>query len=230
MESIADLPPRAREAAIVEEITRGNVPNVLRMFAPIRVTVNGSECVYAVMPDYLSVGSDDDFVRLPMTPQSAAAIAGAFGCTMPTRKMVDDIYAQAGVKLEPQPLTERREAVETFVDHSRIIDAQRQGKPVRALLAGHKKDVVLSNRLKEKPNRVAIYGWHKPDGKPIQPLYVGHVDSYVDYSHGVRLVKRAVSVEGKERDIDEIFGDPALHRLLSDEGVIERGAATYQPH
>ena len=26
------------------------------------------------------------------------------------------------------------------------------------------------------------------DGKPIQPLYTGHVNWYVDYSHGVRLV------------------------------------------
>lgn len=32
-----------------------------------------------------------------------------------------------------------------------------------------------------KTNRVTIYGWHKLDGKPIQPLFTGHVDWYVDY-------------------------------------------------
>ncbi|MEL1610950.1 hypothetical protein V2W50_20635, partial [Acinetobacter baumannii] len=37
IESIADLPPKAREAAIVQEITRGNVPDFLRQFAQVRV-------------------------------------------------------------------------------------------------------------------------------------------------------------------------------------------------
>jgi hypothetical protein len=221
LETISDLPPKAREAAIVQEITRGNIPEFLRKFVPIHVKIDGHECVYEVMPDYLAVGSDDDFVRLPMTPQSAAAIAEALGCTLPTRKMVNDICARSEVKLEPKPLTERREALETFAQHNQIIEAQRQGKPLGALVAGHKKDVVISNRLKEKPNRVAIYGWHKPDGKPIQPLYVGHVDWYVDYSHGIRLVKKTVVVNGKKRAIDEVLKDPALSALLSDEGPID---------
>src|SRR5439155_18545018 len=94
------------------------------------------------------------------------------------------------VKLEPKPLTEEREAVRTFVQHNSIIEEQREGKELGLLVGGHKKDVVISNRLKEKPNRVAIYGWHKLDGKPIQPLYVGHGDFYADYSHGIRLVKQ----------------------------------------
>jgi hypothetical protein len=153
-ESIADLPPKAREAAIVQEITRGNVPDFLRKFIP--VTVNG--CTFEVMPDYLAIGSDTDFVRMPMTPASATAIASAFGCTLPTRKMVNDIYAAATVKLEPKPMTDQREAVETFVAHNAIIEEQRKGKPLGPLVAGDKKDVVVSNRLKEKPARVAIYG------------------------------------------------------------------------
>jgi len=44
---------------------------------------------------------------------------------------------------------------------------------------------------------VAIYGWHKLDGKPIQPLYTGHVDWYVDYSHGIRLVSRTIYIDNK---------------------------------
>ncbi len=38
------------------------------------------------------------------------------------------------------------------------------------LIAGHKKDVVITNRLLTMPKRVAIYGWHRPNGSPIQPL------------------------------------------------------------
>ena len=73
---------------------------------------------FEVMPDYLAVGSDADFVRVPMTPQTAARIADAFGCALPTRKMVDDVYRAATVKLEPKPLTEDREASATFLQHN----------------------------------------------------------------------------------------------------------------
>ncbi|MEA2733936.1 MAG: hypothetical protein QOE14_387 [Humisphaera sp.] len=215
-ESISDLPPKARESAIVQEITRGNIPEFLRKFKTIRVDV----CAYEVMPDYLAIGRDDDFVRMPMTPQSAKAIADAFGCSLPTRKMVNDIYAAADVKLEPKPLTKDRETIETFVQHNDIIEQQRAGKPLGQLVAGHKKDVVISNRLKEKPNRVAIYGWHKLDGKPIQPLYIGHADYYVDYSHGIRLVKKTISMDGKPREIEDVLRDPESSKLLSDEGPI----------
>ena len=53
------------------------------------------------------------------------------------------------------------------------------------LTAGHKKDVVLTNKLSpNNPNkRVAIFGWIKSDGKPIQGLnYWSHSDIYVDYT------------------------------------------------
>jgi hypothetical protein len=173
------------------------------------------------MPDYLAIGSDADFVRMPMTPQSATIIATAFGCTLPTRNMVNDIYAQAEVKLEPKPLTKDRELIETFVQHNDIIEQQRAGKPLGQLVAGHKKDVVITNGLKEKPNKVAIYGWHKLDGKPIQPLYLGHADYYVDYSHGIRLVKEAMTVDGKPRKVADVLRDPELSKLLSDEGSID---------
>jgi len=220
-ETIADLPPKAREAAIVDEITRGNIPDFLRKFHTIKTSANGHECIYEATADYLAIGSDDDFVRMPMTPASAQRIADAFGCSLPTRKMVNDIYAQAEVKLEPRPLTEQREAVRTFVQHNAIIEEQRAGKPLGLLVAGDKKDIVISNKLKEKPNKVAIYGWHKLDGKPIQPLYTGHADYYADYSHGVRLIKRQVTVDGKPRDIAEVLRDPILCVLLSDEGPID---------
>jgi hypothetical protein len=222
-DTIADLPPQARENAIVQEALKGNIPDFLRQFVPIRARSGSHEIVYAVAPDYLAIGSDEDLVRMPMAPGSAVQIADGFGCALPTRKMVNDIYAAATVKLEPQPLTEQREAVRTFVQHNDLIEKQRAGKPLGQLVAGDKKDVVVSNRLKEKPARVAIYGWHKPDGKPIQPLYVGHGSFYADYSHGIRLVKRDCVVDGKPTTIDAVLRDPALAELLSDEGVIDAG-------
>ena len=129
--------------------------------------------------------------------------------------------AAAAVKLEPKPLTKDRETVETFVQHNDIIEHQRGDKPLGELIAGHKKDVVVTNRLKEKPDKVAIYGWHKLDGKPIQPLYVGHADYYVDYSHGIRLLRQTMRVDGQSRQVADVLRDAELSKLISDEGSID---------
>lgn len=227
MKSIADLPAAEREAAILKEIGGGNVPEFLRRFKPVQVTATDSEgrehtAVYEVMPDYLAAGSDADWVRVPMTPMTAQQIADRFGCALPTRKMVDDIYRQAEVRLEPRPLTEEREAVATFVRHHEIIEQQRAGKELGLLVAGIKKDVVVTNRLQEKPHRVAIYGWHQLDGRPIQPLTIVHRDTYVDYSHGIRLVRQRLTVDGRLMSLTDLLKDPRLSVLVSDEGRIEK--------
>jgi hypothetical protein len=225
--TLEKLSATRREEAVEREILRGNIPDFLRQFQ--RVTVKSKDAagkeqtaIIEVMPDYLAVGSDTDFVRVPMTPRTAARIADSFGCALPTRKVVDEIYRAATVKLEPKPLTEDRELPGTFLRHSSIIEEQRAGKKLGELVAGIKKDVVVSNRLAEKPNRVAIYGWHKTDGKAIQPLTIVHVESYVDYSHGVRLMKRSVTVDNKPWDVRQILFSTNMCGLLSDEGPITR--------
>ena len=223
---IADLPLADREAVIVDEILGGNVPAHLRRFVKVKLKSGELEGAVEVIPDYLAVGTDDDWVRTPLTPMAAARVAEAWGCALPTRKMVDAAWEQAAVKLEPQPLTEQREAITTFVQHHELIQAQSKNPAAGTLVAGIKKDVVVSNRLKEKPGRVAIYGWHKLDGKPIQPLTIVHRDTYVDYSHGVRLVKVEMDVGGKRRTLADVLKDPAVCGLVSDEGVID---AAYSP-
>ena len=223
---LAGLKPAEREEAIARELLRGNLPDFLRKFRAIPVRGQdraGREhsVTFEVMPDYLAIGSDTDFVRVPMTPQTAQRVADAFGCTLPTRKIVDAVHRTATVQLDPVPLTESREAVETFSRHNGLIEKQRGGRPLGELVSGVKKDVVVTNRLGEKPNRVAIYGWHRADGVPIQPLTIVHRDTYVDYSHGVRLMKRSVTVNNKPRDIRHALHAPDVSGLLSDEGPID---------
>jgi hypothetical protein len=67
---------------------------------------------------------------------------------------------------------------------------------------------------------VAIYGWHAVDSKPIQPLNVSHVAWYVDYSHGARLIKRQVIVDGKPHDLRATLSSEKWSPLVSDEGPI----------
>ena len=215
--SLTTLSREAREAAILRELMAGNIPSFLRELRA--VTVNDT-LVYQVMPDYLAIGSDDDFVRMPMMPYTAQMFVDAFGFVLPTSKMVDDIWAAAEVHLEPRPLTQERESPRTFLQHHRIIEEQLAQTPRGSFVAGHKKDVVVSNKLLESSNRVAIYGWHYPNGKPIQPVYAGHVDWYVDYSHGIRPVRRKLRVRGELRDFEIVMQDSTLLHLLSNEGRI----------
>jgi hypothetical protein len=223
VESIAKLPLAEREAAIEREILAGNFPDYLRNFKPVPIhgsTADGKEITASlqVMPDYLAVGSNNDFVRLPMTPQTAQRIADRFGCTLPTRKMVDAIDSQAELHVEPRPLTVDREAVKTFHQHHEIIESQRAGKPLGQFITGIKKDIVLTPRIFERPERLAIYGWRQLDGQPIQPLTIVHWDQYVDYSHGARLVLNEVTIDGEKVTISDLLADPKRCALVSDEG------------
>jgi hypothetical protein len=214
-----------REDAIRRELLAGNIPSFLRRLRTVEASVMDSggarhTISYEVMPDYLAIGSDKDFVRIPMTPYTAQAFCDAFGFVLPTSKMVDDIWAAAPTHLDPRPLTVERESPLTFLQHHRIIEDQLKGMERGTFVAGIKKDIVLTNKLLEKPQRVAIYGWHYPTGKPIQPVYSGHVDWYVDYSHGVRPVQRSMRADGVTRPFEAIMKDPQLRNLVSDEGEI----------
>ena len=224
--SLLDAKPGEREEAIAREILRGNVPTFWRRFVEVPVEAKLEDgklhkAVFYAAPDYLAVGGDDDFVRMPLTPYVAQRIADMMGCVLPTRKMVDDIYRAADVKLAPQPLTEEREALATFLEHHQLIQRSWLNRQPGQLVAGIKKDVVVTDKLLERPAHVAIYGWHKLDGKPIQPLTTVHVDWYVDYSHGIRLIDQWCQVDGEPRRVTDVWGDPVLSKLLSDEGPLE---------
>ena len=211
-----------REEIAKNEILGGNVPPFLKKFIKIKtsiLTADGKkiEAFYFVAPDYLSIGSDKDFARIPLTPMTAQLIADSLFCFLPTTKIVDDIYNAAKVKLEPVPMYAFRDSAVTMYQHNLIIEGQRKLR--KGLIAGIKKDVVITGKILKGPktDKVAIYGWHKKDGKPIQPLYTGHVNWYVDYSHGIRLIYRTIYVNKKPMDYIDVLKDKHLRKLLSDE-------------
>lgn len=170
-----------------------------------------------VSQDYFMVGTRRDFARVPLTPMAAQQIANQTSTALPTRKVVDLIHAHARVKLDPVPLFAHRDSTLIMRHHDLIIEGQRKGKS--GLISGIKKDVVLSSMdaRKGRSHRVAIYGWHRSDGKPIQPLYAGHVNWYADYSHGIRFVDRKVTVNGRRMDYLELLNHPILRGLVTDE-------------
>lgn len=179
----------------------------------------GRDVRFVVCDDYFAIGTDVDFVRVPLDPLMAQELADRLHFVMPTPRMVDLIWLAAAVRLEPltggqltPPIaigTHAQDSPEAFWRHSRAVDAQKG--PRMGLTAGHKKDVVLSNRLLEQKNRVCIYGWHRGDPKagdcsdfptlpglcPIQGVSIVHEDTYRDYAHGIRMVSTLAVVDGQ---------------------------------
>lgn len=214
---------KQRDSLALEAVLNGNIPGFLRKLVPVTVSMTDSvtgkkiSATYYVFPDYLSVGTDRDWARINITPMAAQRIADSLDCFLPTRKMVDDIYKAATVKLEPVPMYAFRDSTPTMWQHHLIIEGQRQGR--KGLIAGIKKDVVISGKIPrdQRPNRVAIYGWHKPDGTAIQPLYTGHINWWVDYSQGIRFVYSKIRVEAEWMDYRDVLKLAIYRKLLCDE-------------
>lgn len=227
MKRMIPLSLEEREEEIFKALTEGNMPEFLKKPIQLKGTFQDSmgkshELIYEVMPDYLAIGSDEDYCRIPMNPHTAQRLANLFGASLITSKISDHIYENAEVKLDPffyKPVGRENESIEKFILHNEQIEKQKSEANGRdgQLIAGIKKDVILSFHLADLPDRVVIYGWHKLDGNPIQPVYKGHVDWYVDYSHGIRLMNKEVILDGDMVSVSQILGDPILFKILSDE-------------
>jgi hypothetical protein len=143
------------------------------------VTIIGAR--YPLISFNVFLGSRDESI--------ARAVARHFGMRLPTSYEVDLIWRRAATKLEPQPLQygPQMQTTEWFIEHEKMVRRQMSEKRhvLGVLVAGHKKDLITPR----KPGRITIYGWHQASGKPIQPPSGVHDDMWVDYSHGVRLVK-----------------------------------------
>ncbi len=210
MEAGAGLDARERQRRVVAQILAGNLPDELRTLHPVNIeSDNGQAVTIFVTGDYLAVGSSEDFVRSPLSLPSALAVSRAFGMLLPTPGMVDAIYAQADLRLTPQPMPPLPEMTSNayFVRHQELVEAHRNGRGQGALITGHKKDVVSTLRLREQPGRVAIYGWHRAVGDPIQPLSLVHGEHYADYSHGLRLVHPTGLLDGAPVELLSLFGE-----------------------
>ncbi len=221
--------------AIVDAVLHGNVPDSLRYFRKIVIKtavvdsipiLNEEHTIEMwVLPDYISVGCNDDFVRMPMSTLAAQRIADSLYCSLPTSYIVDriDEVAEGRLEIFPfRPLGSRNSNPIVYQDSNNAINAlfRAKGYHFGQFVSGLKKDLILSYKLqnsKDCENHIAIYGWHHPDGHAQQPIHVRHANFYADYSHGVRLIYRTIVIDGEKYDLRDILEDSERYRLLSDE-------------
>lgn len=217
-----------REVEVMLAIGDNHLPSFMQVknFAEVVVTKNGNTIKYFVAKEYFSVGTDDDYLVTPCTPVTLQSLLKSLQCSLPTPTMVEQIYSAAAFKLPARPQRpspgESITSSRLFVSIDEAIKKERdkKGASLNDLVAGHKKDVVLTNTLLKKENKgnVAIYGWYYSDGQKIQGLNPkDHTVNYVDYSHGLRLVSNKCILNGVETTLQEVWSSPVYSKLIHDE-------------
>ena len=232
------------EDAVIREILAGNVPDFMRPENWREITVRGIvdgmevELTFRVCPDYMAIGSNDDYVRVPMSPAGFLKLAARWDVALPTKKVVDRIYAEAakeggvfalidapeisretGMKMDRQ--TRHMLSPEFAWSQSVIADAKMEKRKIRkfGLVVGHKKDVLVHPVPPHCNGNLIQYRPNHPQGLD----YGAHPKSHTDYSLGIRLVDSEVHVKikgKKEVEVDSTYRDvilnPKMYGLLSD--------------
>ena len=172
--------------------------NVCKELAPVKF----QGYTICVTHDYYMIGK----IRTPVDMPTAREIAETKKMLLPNPDIVDAIWEQANIRLTPISLVPSTQMTsrEYYVKHNTLIDEQLLHHDIKnKLIAGHKTDIVYIFR---NSSRVAIYGWHRLNGQPIQPYSTIHGKYYYDYSHGLRLVSpTAYDSENNPVDLKKII-------------------------
>jgi hypothetical protein len=231
MSALGNAEGAEREEAALAELLAGNVPSFLRSTYEIKLATPGHTGSVFVGLDYLAIGSDTDFVRMPLQPRTAQKVLDKWGCMFPSTKVVDETHKQAQVAIEPisqeawyPGKTDHNMMTNAFyLEQNRRIEEElkKHGDTTRLLKTGLKKDLVISIKLNANPeagqlgrDAVIIYGWHQLNGTIIQPESDWHENTYVDYSHGIRCLLPDMLVDGKPAKVADVLKDKQRAGLL----------------
>lgn len=205
---------KEREELIVQAIARGAYDPP--QWATITTSYKGRRGRIQVSTDALTVLG----VRVDVTAEGAQRIADALGTVLPTPRVLQLIWEQADVRIEPCTSTADAKMASTarMLQHSECVDQRIAGK--KGMVANEGKHWVLSNRIAGKENLAANYGWFIKGRRPIQTVGTRHDTAHTDYSQIVRLVKPMMTVDGRELDLRHVGRSPELWGLVSDEGPL----------
>lgn len=131
-------------------------------------------------------------------------ICEEWGCEAPSKGLVDAIWRAADFKIDPWKMVrpppphknmKSREAQEAHRKNMQSPEAlEDQLRKLEKLASEHGDFQLLAGSHKDiawvTPERLDLYGWHQLNGKVIEAGRTSHNDLYMDYSQGLRLVRR----------------------------------------
>lgn len=215
LEPIAKEQSPIREAVLLNAIDQGlhDPPS----WVAVESRYQGHVARIRVSTDALKVNG----VRVNLSAIGAQHVADRLGTILPTARILDLVWQNAALKLEPcaMPPDKDMHSTKRMFDHSRCVDRRIAGRPGLAANVG--KNWVVSNALEAETNRAANYGWFRRGQRPIQTVGTRHDKVYADYSQIVRLVDPVVTVDGHNMDIRAVARSHELWGLVSDEGPLD---------
>ena len=236
LESLRGMSEAERDAAIFREVSRGNIPDFMRPenFYELAIygSVNGEdvEVRIQVAIDYLAVGTNEDYVRVPVSPLLAQRIADRFGWILPTETVVRELDEES--KRERQDITylAAPDAAQLVIDPStgrQVYERWNhqtygayEGRWMRSVEFIEKINVLADEQILQRrmrPHRGGIRAGQSKDiiyhpeaqrkntvcifHPRVQGVnYVSHPDTYWDYSHGARYLLNSARVIYYNRD------------------------------
>ena len=190
--TLPDGPSEARERALFDAVRRRDIAPI--EWSRIRTNHKGKTAYFGVSSDALRIGDATDSFRATTGHRNAQLIADELHAFLPTPKLSDEIWAQADVRIAPQPhLSWTGSCVRFAVDGKTCLERGdgsmamthrmlQQSKIVDNIVGGRKgllsdvgKDWVNSrvhqgpkgNKCGRGNGKCAInYGWHRKSGLP----------------------------------------------------------------
>lgn len=167
--------------------------------------------------------------RLSPTRPEAFEICQKENAAMVTVPVALAIFHAASLKITGTPLgagsqSEMRGKLE---ESNKKINSKIPPNSEGLLIAGHMKDLVLSEKLTK--DNIVIWGWLRNNQKPEnpvfwQPEFGGHYFGWADYSQGLRLVDRECFIHKPQpngdlivelKDLQQLYQDPEYSRFLT---------------
>ncbi|HWP09447.1 MAG TPA: hypothetical protein VNN72_27085, partial [Polyangiaceae bacterium] len=205
---------KEREELLVQAVAQGayDPPE----WTTVTTTFKGRRAEIQVSTDALTILG----VRIDVTADGAQRIADLLGTVLPTPRIVQLIWEQATVRIDPctLPADEKMATTARMIEHSECVDDQLGGR--KGLVANEGKHWVLTNRVAGNSKLAANYGWFVKGRPPIQTVGTHHDTGHTDYSQTMRLVKPTLRVDGREVSMQRVGRSPELWGLVSDEGPL----------
>lgn len=243
----ADL--RARSDALVRRVNESvDIPDFLRFFLPVRVKKTladgnkpiGYEAVYYVSPDWLSIGSDFEWCRVPLSAVAGQRVLNRFGCRHPTPLMARQIYESTRAPTGPVdpfvPFISREsfkaveggvQSTEMFLALHQDIEFRRRDSTLGHLITGPMRDVTIGKVVSDK-KQLLLWGGVLASGKAAENKGAHDLDRFTDHAMGLRLVYGMLYIKKAggawaPKSIDEVLSNDVEYALISDErGVSPR--------
>lgn len=222
----------ARHRLVLEQVAKGNMPDTWDNWVTVTVWgPKGTVVEFDVSPHGLRIGTNSDWVEVPMDGPHFAAAAEILGHKLATAWMVEQTYLQAkkdgGVAhyyaaaeialamgdkdwKRNSPNGRKMKGPGFFRQRSMLLHNWLEERDLGgdSLVSGYFKAVVPPIDGLTRRHGLEMVGGYDDLGEKVQSISGGfHHLTFFDYSHNIRLAKSEMRVDGRTMSMNEFFSN-----------------------